>query len=285
MSNILKGYWVSVGDDARMVDSNNLVELKVKEEEERRARLVAEQEPLDTEDDFTEGLPFENIDALVDEDAQTAVIKSNANNELEEAMNQLQAARDELESIKAEAAQILEEAENEAQNIKSQAFEDGKAQGYNEGYESGMAEVDSIKADLAQEKTALEEEYASMVEELEPNFVDTLTDIYEHIFKVDLDAYRNIVFHLVTEAINGSDANKNIIVHVSKDDYSDILERKEDILSETGILEDNIEFIQDASLAQGGGIIETVNGVYDCSLATELRELKRKLMILAYRKD
>ncbi len=285
MSNILKGYWVSVGDDARMVDSNNLVELKVKEEEERRARLVAEQEPLDTEDDFTEGLPFENIDALVDEDAQTAVIKSNTNNELEEAMNQLQAARDELESIKAEAAQILEEAENEAQNIKSQAFEDGKAQGYNEGYEVGMAEVDSIKADLAQEKTALEEEYASMVEELEPNFVDTLTDIYEHIFKVDLDAYRNIVFHLVTEAINGSDANKNIIVHVSKDDYSDILEQKEDILSETGILEDNIEFIQDASLAQGGGIIETVNGVYDCSLATELRELKRKLMILAYRKD
>lgn len=285
MSNILKGYWVSVGDDARMVDSNNLVELKVKEEEERRARLIAEQEPLDTEDDFTEGLPFENIDALVDEDAQTAVIKSNTNNELEEAMNQLQAARDELESIKAEAAQILEEAENEAQNIRSQAFEDGKAQGYNEGYEVGMAEVDSIKADLAQEKTALEEEYASMVEELEPNFVDTLTDIYEHIFKVDLDAYRNIVFHLVTEAINGSDANKNIIVHVSKDDYSDILEQKEDILSETGILEDNIEFIQDASLAQGGGIIETVNGVYDCSLATELRELKRKLMILAYRKD
>ena len=285
MSNILKGYWVSVGDDARMVDSNNLVELKVKEEEERRARLVAEQEPLDTEDDFTEGLPFENIDALVDEDAQTAVIKSNTNNELEEAMNQLQAARDELESIKAEAAQILEEAENEAQNIRSQAFEDGKAQGYNEGYEVGMAEVDSIKADLAQEKTALEEEYASMVEELEPNFVDTLTDIYEHIFKVDLDAYRNIVFHLVTEAINGSDANKNIIVHVSKDDYSDILEQKEDILSETGILEDNIEFIQDASLAQGGGIIETVNGVYDCSLATELRELKRKLMILAYQKD
>ena len=46
----------------------------------------------------------------------------------------------------------------------------------------------------------------------------------------------------------------------------------------------DVDFVQDATLAPASCLIETENGVFDCSLETELKELKRKLMLLAYRR-
>ena len=59
--------------------------------------------------------------------------------------------------------------------------------------------------------------------------------------------------------------------------------QKERILEETGTLPDNLEIITDVTLSQAQCMIETEGGIYDCSLGTELEELKRKLRLLSYK--
>lgn len=292
MSNLLKGYWVNVdNDEKRTVDSNELVAVRVREEEERRARLQAIADEGYEVSDFTEGLDAENLDALLEDDSESRVIKaedsavSSARSELDEVNSMLEAAKIEFENIKQETSEYLEQANSEAERIKADAYEEGKNQGYQDGYQQGMAAVDSMKAELDMRSARMEEEYQNRIYEMEPGFVDALTDIYEHIFKVDLESYRNIVSQLLIDTIIETGENKNVIVHISRNDFSEITTKKTEILEETGMMENNLDFVMDATLSDSQCIIETENGVYDCSLETELKELKRKLMILAYHRE
>ncbi len=284
MSNLLKGYFVNVEDDSRVVDVSALLETRMREEEEKRARLAHIEEESYDSDEFFEGLPAENIDALIDEDSENAIIKSNNDAELNRLRSEIDSAKEELENCKAEAGRLIEEARAKAEQIKQTAYEEGHAEGYEAGVNEGKASVETMKSDLSARADELENDYQNKITALEPQFVDALTDIYEHIFKVDLNTYRNVVASLLTDAINNSDGARNIIIHISRDDFHNIIAQKEEILTETGMLEDNVDFVQDATLGPASCLIETENGVFDCSLETELKELKRKLMLLAYRK-
>lgn len=325
MSNLLKGYWVSVEDDTRMVDSNNLVEQRVREEEERRARLnliFGDQNNIDNGDEnseFSAGLQAKNLDALLSDDSTTGVIlgddssgyadgqygegqydegqsemsgyendgfvaadyssmQPTTNNQSDELVE----VRAEIESLRQEAASIIDNANNEAMEIKQRANEEGWQEGYAAGNQSAMEELEAMRSDLERQGREMAEEYERQLSEIEPMLVDKITDIYQHIFKVDFESYRGIIFGLLADAINSSESSSGIIVHISKTDYQMVMENKDDILVETGMTEDRIEFIQDATLNEGGAMIETSNGIFDCSLETELSELKRKLMLLAY---
>lgn len=292
MSNLLKGYFVSVEEEkARVVNSNDLVELRIKEEAERRARLQAvSDEGYDVEGDdegFHEGLNAMNLGDLLDEDSDAAIIKAEqpvdmSMEELENANAELMAIREEIEGLNAQAQGIIEGAQAEADSIKEEAFNQGQNEGYQAGYNQGLAEVEGMKAELEEQARALNAQYESMLAELEPAFIENITDIYEHIFRIDMSMYQGIVKYLLIDTINGNNDARNIIVHISKDDYAMIMSEKEDILTETGMQADNVEFVQDATLKSTDCIIETDNGVFDCSLETELKELKRKLMLLAY---
>ncbi len=284
MSNLLKGYFVNVEDDSRVVDVSALLETRMREEEEKRARLAHIEEESYNSDEFFEGLPAENIDALIDEDSESAVIKSNNDAELQRIQSEVESAKEELENCRIEADRVISEARIEAEELKKTAYEEGRAEGYEVGVNEGMASVESMKAELNSRADELENDYQNKITALEPQFVDALTDIYEHIFKVNLDTYRNVVASLLIDTINNTDGARNIIVHIAKDDFQRITAQKEEILTETGMMDDNVDFVQDATLAPASCLIETENGVFDCSLETELKELKRKLMLLAYRR-
>ena len=285
MSNVFKGYRVALNEDTRVVDVSEQLQRRLQEEEEKRIRLQAISNESYDSDEFFEGLPVaENLDAILDEDAESAVIKAENQEELNRVNEELENALIELEDAKTKAAAIVTNANIEAEDIKKRAYADGHAAGYNDGMAEAQAEMEDARNLLNMEAEELHKDYEEKIGTLEPRFIDALTDIYEHIFKVDLDTYRNVVSSLLVDAINGSDNAKNIMVHVAREDYQRVLEQREEILAETGMPEENVEFIQDATLGEACCFIETENGVFDCSLETELKELKRKLMLLAYRK-
>ena len=47
----------------------------------------------------------------------------------------------------------------------------------------------------------------------------------------------------------------------------------------------NVEIIEDMTLAKNECMIETDSGIYDCGLGTQLEELRKKLMLLAWQKE
>ena len=161
---------------------------------------------------------------------------------------------------------------------------------YSENYVAGV-EMSSIGITLLEnDKTVGARNYDKngewMVEkeerELEPRFIEALTGIYEHIFKVDLSDYHELVTTLLCNTMQKIEGCRNLLIHVSGNDYENVKENKERLQKEAGGSTVSVEIAEDKTLSAGQAMIETENGVYDCSLDTELSELTRKLKLLSY---
>lgn len=278
-SNLFKANWVVFADDTRIIDTNALAAQKV-----QKAAVVHRSEPVrETVDGFTAGLDADKVELLLDPDGEDAVLRSASAEELEAMNQELERARAELEQIQMQTSQMVEDAQAEIEAMKIRTLKEAQEQGYKEGYEQGMHETQAMKEECLAKAQQLEQEYMQQVEALESEFIENLTGIYEHIFKVDLCDYKGLVVNLLTDAMQKTDSAGNIIVHVAREDYPQVSSAKAEILEKTGTLADRLEIVSDMTLSAAECMIETEGGIYDCSLGTELKELKRKLMLLSYK--
>lgn len=287
---LYKAGWVRVdGEDKCVIDSNDLVAARIEEWENiRRANAAAlpvfdEEEEEGEASEFVSGIEGEELDALfADGEGSGSVIKA------ADAEANREAAEAEAERIIAEArAQALDiesQARHDADIQRANAVEEGMKQGYDEGYAKGMAEVDDLKQELAERKRQLEAEFDEMLEDLEPRFIDTITDVYSHIFGVDLSDNRDILVHLIDATLRKVESSKTFIVHVSAEDYPYVNMQKQTLMEGAVAGRGLIEIIEDIALGKGDCLIETDGGIFDCGLGTQLEELTKKLQVLSYEK-
>ena len=282
-SNLYKAGFVHLGEDARVIDMNAILEKRLKEEAERRSRQP-EHELVAAQDGFTEGLNAEKVDVLLEPDAEATSLQNASIQEQEQLRQEIEEARNELASLQAQLEQEKEQAQLEIDQMKAKAFEEANEQGYQEGYRKGLDSVQELQKQCEDERLQQEQEYQKKLEEMEPLMVDTLCDVYSHIFKVEAKEHKELVLKLLQDTLLKVDGTGSIIVHVAKEDYAYVQEQKGALLEEAGMQSGSVEIVSDAALARAQCMIETEGGVYDCSLDTELAELKRRLMLLAYQK-
>ena len=278
-SNLYKAGFIHLGENARVIDMNEILEQCLKEEAERRSR---EPELVAAQDGFTEGLDADKVDVLLEPDAEAASRQNASIQEQEHLNRELEAARNELASLQARIEQEKEQAQLEIEQMKAKAFEEANEQGYQEGYQKGLDSVQELQKQCEAERLQQEQEYQKKLEEMEPVMVDTLCDVYSHIFKVEAREHKELVLKLLQDTLLKVDGTGSIIIHVAKEDYAYVQEQKAALLEEAGMQSGSVEIVSDATLARAQCMIETEGGVYDCSLDTELAELKRRLMLLAY---
>ena len=283
-SNLYKAGFVHLGEDARVIDMNAILEKRLKEEAERRSRQP-EHELVAAQDGFTEGLNAEKVDVLLEPDAEVASQQNASIQEQEQLKQEIEEARNELAGLQAQIEQEKEQAQLEIDQMKAKAFEEANEQGYQEGYQKGLDSVQELQKQCEDERLQQEQEYQKKLEEMEPLMVDTLCDVYSHIFKVEAKEHKELVLKLLQDTLLKVDGTGSIIVHVAKEDYAYVQEQKGALLEEAGMQSGSVEIVSDAALARAQCMIETEGGVYDCSLDTELAELKRRLMLLAYQKS
>ena len=283
-SNLYKAGFVHLGEDARVIDMNAILEKRLKEEAERRSRQP-EHEFVAAQDGFTEGLNAEKVDVLLEPDAEAASLQNASIQEQEQLKQEIEEARNELAGLQAQIEQEKEQAQLEIDRMKAKAFEEANEQGYQEGYRKGLDSVQELQKQCEDERLQQEQEYQKKLEEMEPLMVDTLCDVYSHIFKVEAKEHKELVLKLLQDTLLKVDGAGSIIVHVAKEDYTYVQEQKAALLEEAGMQSGSVEIVSDAALARAQCMIETEGGVYDCSLDTELAELKRRLMLLAYQKS
>ncbi len=287
---LYKAAWVKVdGEEKCVIDSNALVAERIEEWENlRKANASAlpsfDEEEGEGDEEFTSGIAGEEIDALFDDgEGASNIIKAGepAGPSLEEIEAQAQAI---IEEAKEEAERILEEARSQGMTMRADAVEEGKKQGYDEGYRKGMAEADGLKQELDERRRALEAEYDEMLENLEPRFIETITDVYSHIFGVDLMDNRDILVHLIDSTLRKVESSRTFIVHVSADDYPHVNMQKQTLMEGAVAGRGLIEIIEDIALSKGDCLIETDGGIFDCGVGTQLEELTKKLQVLSYEK-
>lgn len=287
--NVYKAGWVMMNpDETRVIDSNILMEAKLNTA--MHASNVPMQNMMYDEngygdgfgDGFSGGLNAETlaVDALFEPEGAGMVIKSAAEGEKEALLEEIEAAKQELESLRAQADGMIISAKNEIGAMQMRAYEEAKNQGYQEGERLGREESDAAKAEYLRAKKELEADYRQKCDELEPEFINMLTGIYEHIFKVELYAYQDLIVNLFENTLRKIDVSGNLLLHVSKADYENVLAGKERLKAEVGSA--SLEIVQDMTLSASQCFIETDYGIYDCSLDTQLSEVARKLKLLSY---
>ena len=58
--------------------------------------------------------------------------------------------------------------------------------------------------------------------------------------------------------------------------------KKKELIRGTNIAIENVELLEDVTLGKNECMIETGNGVFDCSLGTQLEALNEELRLLSY---
>jgi flagellar assembly protein FliH len=138
------------------------------------------------------------------------------------------------------------------------------------------------KAEYAEKEQRLCEQYNQKLEEMEPYLIQQLTGIYEHVFGVELSGHRNILQHLLAATLRSVEISEHYLIHVSEQDYPYVSMQKSQIVEEGCVKNASLEIAEDRTLGKNECLIETENGIFDCSLSTQLTELKRKLQLLSY---
>ncbi len=282
--NLYKASWVVVsGDEKHVIDSNALVEKRIEEQAAlRRASSNMELEQGE-EAGFVSGLGGEAIDALLrDNSDDSGIIKAEKAPDLEEIKAQ---AQEMLDDAQAQIDEMNAAAQNEIEAKRRWAMEEGKKEGYEEGYRKGVSEAEEMKRQVMAERRRLEAEYEQLIDELEPRFIDTITEVYSHIFGIGLADNRDILVHLVDSTLRQVESSRTFIVHVSKEDYPFVNMQKQALTEGAAAGRGTVEIIEDLTLGQGDCMIETDGGIFDCGVDTQLTELNNKLRMLSYERS
>ncbi len=287
-SNLLKANYVSnEGQSARVIDSNRLVEERI----QQLTAVIEEMPPESFEAEFAEGLDAAQVERLLadgemtQEEAAAAVIHPQVQVDTAAIEQEARERADEIiNQAKDEARQIIDDAISESNATHQKASEDGYSEGYNKGYTEGLQKNAAMEKQLQEQQAQMEAEYERQLEEIEPMFVDQLTSIYEHIFHVEFAGNKDIVFHLIQDAVRKIESSKDFIIHVSKEDYGYVSMQKKALLAGVAHAA-NVEIIEDMTLSEGECLIETGGGIFDCGLGTQLAGLEKELKLLSYTKE
>ncbi len=279
MSNIVKQYFTVVrSEDKRIIDTNDLAMKRIGEQ-------LTESDAGD--DGFISGLKAEEL-VPVDEDICEE--ESEGGNAAQTAANTgylVEQARKEaitiLEEARAEAARITEEARSLMEAEKNKVLTEAGENGYREGLIKAGEEAEALRREYREKEAELESFYRQQIEEMEPKLVDAITDIYQHIFDVELSNHKEILLNLLRSALKGA-GGRDFLIHVSREDYIYISENRTKLLE---VLPSRCELdvVEDQSLAVNECLIETEGGMIDCGLDTQMTELKQKLRLLARTKE
>ena len=288
MSNLFKAGFVSFDQgEARIIDSNELANKKIEAFQEQelkrqRAQMASEEGYEEGEEpvDFIPGLEMEQLNQLTEDQG---VIEPMQSSDPQFDMEAMQAEIDfKIQQAQEQADAIIQEANEQADTIRNNAIDQGRREGYDAGYQEGVAAAESLKAEIEQQREGLEKEYQQLVDELEPEMVDILTQIYEHVFGIELREDKAIILHLLKSTLSRIEPGNDLIVHVSSDDYDEVIDERDSLDACITSPNTTMEIIEDPLLKENECMIESDSGVFDCSLGVELSEISRKLKLLSF---
>lgn len=284
MSNLVKQYFVNAGnDEARVINSNQKIEEKLREYELRNQNRLVQPEP--DEDGFVQGI---SAAVLEESDLDSSEYEENGEaleypDEGEEVLQQQIDIDDVLASARMEADQIIQNAQERADALMEDAFNQSNElfeRKRVEGYESGKAQLEEERAALTsqlqeelQMKTEeLEESYRRKEEALEGDIVDAIIKVFCKVFNIQFENKREILLHLVKNTLMNVEIGKSFKIHVSQNNFKFINEHLSDIRERVGN-DVEIEIVNDANLGSEDCLIETDFGVFDCGIDMELNNL------------
>ncbi len=304
-------------DDSAVIDSNDRLQAAIEQYAEKAARRQKEErqrlldkyrDSLTVDDDGNVVFPRDDDgNIIIPEDSQgnplfslsedgTPMLDEDTPAEGEEGAEEepaeaapdpeevLAEARAEAERLvqdaQAQADSLIDDANAQADDIRAQAEETGRQTGYQEGQEQAQAEFADRQAELERHAQDLENDYQEKASSMEKDLVATITDVMEKFFKIELSDRKDVLLHVIENAVLNIENSRSFLIHVSQAQYEDVSGELDSLREKVGA-ESEIDVIMDPTLSEGSCLIETDGGIYDCSIDTELKSLSKELRELS----
>lgn len=283
-SNLVKQMFTVVStEDKRVIDTSTLIQQRLEEYNQQQREKESK--------GFVAGLRAEEV--VLPDDEESGMEQMDGEVLLEhagqEAKRILEQAREEADNIvaqaQAKALQMCEDAKTQAEVEKNKVISEARQAGYNEGLNQARMEGEAARQEFLRKEKEVEAFYQQQIDVLEPQLVDVITGIYEHIFHVELRSYREILTFLISSTLRKIDGSHDFIIHVSKEDYPYVNMQKKQIVAGAVSSNCNVEILEDIALSKNDCLIETENGIFDCGLGTQMSELKQKIKLLSWVKE
>ena len=164
---------------------------------------------------------------------------------------------------------LVSRAQEEAENIKKSAFE--------EGYRNGLAKAE---ADITEFKNHLKEFMGApkeVFEYISPDILEMSVTIAKKIIKKELKSDPQVLMDIILEVLKNVCKNEpKVTIKVNPQAVAFLKDALPTVTYEYGI-ESKINILADPSVEEGGCVFQTNNGIVDASVDTQLEIIKKAL--------
>jgi flagellar assembly protein FliH len=207
-------------------------------------------------------------------------------NEIKETSEQMAAileaeeeCKNKIKNAQIEAEEIISVALEEANQLKDNAYNEGKSLGYEDGKNEYVKEIEQIKDQLELERQSIAVEKEKAIAEVEPKMVEIIKNIVQKLVNSQV-AVDDTIIYLIKQGFKEIELHGDIIIKVSSEDFEYVIDNKEKLTKDVSERV-NLEILKELSLQSKECIIETQMGNIDCSLGTQLNGLLKELQFIS----
>ena len=164
---------------------------------------------------------------------------------------------------------LVSRAQEEAENIKKSAFEEG----YRLGLEKAEGDLQKFREEFGQFMNARKDVF----EYIAPDILEISVDVAKTIIKKELDSDPQVLINTIIDVLRTVSKNEpKINIRVRPQAVQFIKDTIPNITYQYGI-DSKINIISDPSIEEGGCVLQTNNGIVDASIDTQIEIIKKAL--------
>jgi|GEM_PF-1448218 len=179
-------------------------------------------------------------------------------------------------NIKQLADEEIAKAREEADRIKQEAFEKGKKEGYEAGFQQGLGEASEITNKLKRTLSSIENLPPQILRDYKRWLIEAAFTVAKHIVQTELTQNRQLYLNMLEKLIKNLEEDTPITIFLNPEDMASL--RLSTDLEEWANLQGlTIRFKEDPTLEPGSCRLENDVELLDASLDSCIKEMKREL--------
>jgi flagellar assembly protein FliH len=171
----------------------------------------------------------------------------------------------------------MQELEEQVQTALEQAQKAGYDEGFEKGYQEGLAALSEKKLLIEEAVTQAYKEKERIIESSEPFLLELSTHIAKKIIADELSLNSEKITSSIKSALQQVNERNEIILQLSIEDYK-ILKNELDELSTFLGTSAELKIVPLEELAVGDYLIITSNGTFDGKVDSQLSEIRKQLI-------
>ncbi len=157
---------------------------------------------------------------------------------------------------------LISRAREEAMTIRESAAK--------EGYENGIAQAENDIAELRMQINNFATVKQEVFDAIAPEILAISIDIAKKIIKTEVQQNRDLIISNIQQCLKElSKEETKVMLKLNPSDVANVKSQIPEMLENAG-LDVKIMIVPDPSITQGGGIIQTTNGIIDVTIDTQV---------------